>query len=933
MKAEYHPSIAERDSATKRADAEAALCVHEMFEAQVARTPHAVAVIFESASITYHELNQRANQLARHLQSLGVRPESLCGICVERSIEMLVGVLGILKTGAAYVPLDAAYPQERLAFMLEDTRMQILLTQQHLAEVLESLNAPDTKLVRLDTEWQTIARQQSDNLNVKANAHHPAYVIFTSGSTGRPKGVVMNHRALVNLVKWQRKSSQEFGGGKKTVQFASLSFDVSFQEMFSTWCDGGTLLLIRDEWRRDVRQLWELLLAEQIERLFLPPIVLQRLAEVAEKHKSAPVSLREVITAGEQLKITPQIRRMFARLPDCTLHNQYGPSESHVVAAYRLAGDSAAWMELPPIGRPITNAHLLILDEHLQPVETGGAGELYIGGTCLAESYLNRPQLTAERFIANPSRAVLADDANDESKQPSRLYRTGDLARRLPDGNVEFLGRIDHQVKIRGYRIETGEVEAALLDHTLIREAIVTAREDALGTRRLVAYIVCKDTHAHVHLSSGELRSFLHQTLPEFMIPSAFMHLDSLPLTPNGKVDRAVLPAPGIERAEMQETIAPPTNDVEARLQEIWERVLDVRPIGVKDNFFELGGDSLQAVAMLIEIKEAFGKNLPASSLLGEGTIESLAQTICAATAAEEEWSSLVPIQTGGTRPPIFFAHSIGGEVYSYKALARHLGADQPFYGLQARGLDGKQAPFRDLVAMAAQYTEEVLRVQPREPFLLGGYSLGGTIAFEMAQQLYSKGYREIHVLILDEEAPGHAASGLRSVLNVARNFPHWFMHHVARRPEHELRESIRRNLKKFGRRIRRAFGGRVDSSPESYEAGLAGIVDITQLPELHRKVDAALYEAWVNYEPRAYPGRLMLFRTQAQPLFSGFGKDKGWNRLTAEGVEIKIVPGNHNSMYEEPNALPLAREIKTYLRQRVGSILICFAPSSLLLM
>jgi thioesterase domain-containing protein/acyl carrier protein len=722
-----------------------------------------------------------------------------------------------------------------------------------------------------------------------------------------------------------------FGGGKKTVQFASLSFDVSFQEMFSTWCDGGTLILIRDEMRRDVRQLWELLLAEQIERLFLPPVVLQRLSEVADKQPIAPITLREVITAGEQLKITPQIRRMFARLPDCTLHNQYGPSESHVVAAYRLTGDPAAWMELPPIGRPISNTHLLILDEHLQPIETGAAGELYIGGVCLADGYLNRPQLTAERFIRNPSHAI-EGDTNDERTQRARLYRTGDLARTLPDGNIEFLGRVDHQVKIRGYRIETGEVEAALLSHPLIREAVVTAREDATGTRRLVGYIVSDETGSKSLLSAGELRAFLRKTLPEFMIPSIFLYLDALPLTPNGKVDRAVLPAPGIERMEMQQSIAPPGNEMEARLQKIWERVLDVRPIGMKDNFFELGGDSLQAVAMLIEIKEDFGKNLPASSLLGAGTIESLAQTILA-TTAEEEWSSLVPLQTGGTLPPLFFVHSIGGEVYGYKALAKHLGADQPFYGIQARGLDGTQAPFRDMVTMAADYTEEVLRVQPHEPFLLGGYSLGGTIAFEMAQQLYSKGHRQIHVLILDEEAPGQGASGFRSILNIARNFPHWFLHHVVRRPESELRESVRRNLKKFARRIKQSFVKGVDSSPEAYEAGLAGIIDITQLTEIHRKVDAALYEAWVNYQPRIYPGRLMLFRTQAQPLFSGFGKDKGWSRLATEGVEVKFVPGNHNSMYEEPNARPLALEIKAYLEQRLGSILLCFAPSSIFLM
>jgi amino acid adenylation domain-containing protein len=931
VKAEYHSPISEPDpaKAVVPADAEG-VSVHELFEAQAARTPDATALVFENSSITYHELNERANQLAHHLQALGVGPESFCGICVERSIGMLVGVLGILKTGAAYVPMDAAYPHERLAFMLEDTRMPVLLTEQHISEALKSLDTPDTKIVLLDSDWQRIAEHRADNLNVKAAAGRPAYVIYTSGSTGKPKGVLMCHAALVNLLGWQSKSSQAAGGGKRTVQFASLSFDVSFQEMFSTWCDGGTLLLVSDELRRDVRRLWELLLTGQVERLFVPPVVLQRLAEVACKQERQPDTLREVITAGEQLKITPQVRAMFARLPNCTLDNQYGPSESHVVTAYRLAGDPNAWTELPPIGHPIANTEIYILDEHLQPAETGIAGELYIGGACLAHGYLNRTQLTAERFITNPFRA---DGTNDESGPQGRLYRTGDLARRLSDGNIEFLGRIDHQVKIRGYRVETGEVETALLSHPEIREAVVTARADANGSRRLVAYLVCNDPQVQRPHSVSELRDFLSRKLPEFMIPSMFLHLDALPLTPNGKVDRAVLPAPNDERPDMQQSIAPPTNETQARLQEIWERVLDVHPVGVKDNFFELGGDSLQAVAILMEINEVFGKNLPASSLLTEGTIESLARTI-AETGHEEEWSALVPIQTEGKRPPLFFVHPIGGEVYSYAALSRHLGADQPFYGIQARGLDGKQSPFRDIVAMATHYTEEILRVHPAEPFLLGGYSLGGTIAFEMAQQLYRKGHRQIHVLILDEEAPGPSPRGFTSVFNVARNFPYWFVHHVARRPENELRESVRRNLKKLARRVRRTFGGGANgSSPADYEAGLADILDITQLPEIHRKINTALYEAWINYQPDAYPGSLILFRSRAQPLLSRLGMDKGWNRLAAEGVEVKIVPGNHNDMYEEPHALPLAREIKSYLQQRIGGVLLCVAHSSIFLM
>ncbi|MDT5156673.1 MAG: hypothetical protein QOH51_1030 [Acidobacteriota bacterium] len=919
MSVENYPPTVGREPAEARGAADKGMvCAHEMFEAQAERTPDAVAVTFEGASVTYRELNERANQLARHLQTVGSKPKSFCGICVERSIEMLVGVLAILKTGAAYVPLDPAYPIERLAFMLEDTRMPVLLAQRGIAETLKG---QPTSIVTLEDERQCVAQHEADDLYISAAAQDPAYVIFTSGSTGRPKGVVMGHGALVNLLRWQLESSRLAGDRMKTVQFASLSFDVSFQEMFSTWCAGGTLVLIRDELRRDVRRLWELLSAERIERLFLPPVVLQHLAVAADKQQAAPASLREIITAGEQLKITPQIRHMFARLAGCTLHNQYGPSESHVATAYRLDGDAHLWMELPPIGRPITNVEIYILDEHLQPVETGIAGELYIGGVCLAQGYVNRPELTDKSFVPNPFRAATTTlgEGDSGATEQARLYRTGDLARRLPDGNVEFLGRVDHQVKIHGYRIEAGEVEAALLRHEAVREAVVTARDDARNERQLVAYLVGDEAPNASPPSVMELRDFLRASLPEFMIPSAFVYLDTLPLTPNGKINRAALPALGDERPNLGHVVAPPTGAVESRLKEIWERVLNVRPIGVKDNFFELGGHSLLAVAMLIEIKEAFGKNLPASTLLGEGTIERLARTI-ASSEADEESSALVSIQPLGSRPPLFFLHPIGGEVFGYAALARHLGADQPFYGIQARGLDGRQTPFREMSAMAAYYVDEVRRVQPAEPFLLGGYSLGGIIAFEMAQQLYGAGYRQIEVLIVDEEAPIHGARNFSSIvssaMNVARNLPHWFMQQVAGRPAVEVLEGARRNLFKLGRHARAALGGGAGSLTEAYEVELADVLDLSRLTETHRRVCAALYEALSNYEPRVYPGRLTLLRTRAQTLFSASGRDKGWTRLAAEGVDVKVVRGNHRDVYEEPNAATLAREIDCFLRR-----------------
>jgi len=878
--------------------------VCEVFEAQADRTPEAIAITFGDDRITYRELNERAIKLSGYLKASGLAPNSLCGIALERSADLLVGVLAILKSGAAYVPLDPAYPSDRLLFMMADTQMPMLISQSGIAEKLTNKS---TRIVLLDEEKERIGSYAADVPGNRVGSHNAAYVIFTSGSTGKPKGLVMSHGPLLNLLRWQRESSLRAGDGRKTVQFASLSFDVSFQEMFSTWGVGGTLVLITEEMRRDVRRLWQLLVAEQVERLFLPPVVLQHLALAAEKEAVAPRSLREIITAGEQLKITPQIKRLFHRLPNCTLHNQYGPSETHVATAYRLTGNPENWAELTPIGRPITNVRIHILDEHLQPVETGIAGELYIGGVCLADGYLNRPGLTDERFIQNPFSSA-ADAQNDGTTTSDRLYRTGDLARRLPDGNFEFLGRVDHQIKIRGHRIEPGEVESLLLTHRRVREVVVTARQDARFERQLVAYVVVAGKNGP---SSNELHDFLAKKLPEFMIPSAFVYLETLPLTPNGKVNRGALPGLGTGCPKLRHLIAAPSNPIEAGLVEIWERVLNVQPIGVMDNFFELGGNSLLAVAMLIEINEVFRKNVPAATLISDGTIKRLAETI--ASKSEPINSPLVALQPHGTLPPLFLLPPIGGEIYGYRSLATHFGGERPVYGLQARGLDGKEPPFRDLVEMATYNLEEVLRVQPNEPFLLGGYSLGGTIAFEMAQQLYAKGYKRIKLIILDEDAPGSDAVRFSSLFNITRNFPFWFLQYVARRSSAELRQSLKGNILRLTRHVK-SLGAKPAATQETYRTQLAEFLDVARLPESHLQVSGAMYEALLKYKPCVYPGRIILFRTRAQRLLNTSGLDKGWKNLAAKGVEIRIVAGDHNSMCDGPNAASLASEISGFL-------------------
>ncbi|MEH2095023.1 amino acid adenylation domain-containing protein, partial [Nostoc sp.] len=595
-------------------------CIHKLFEAQVERTPDAVAVVFENQQLTYHQLNCRANQLAHYLQSLGVKPDVLVGICVERSLEMLVGILGILKAGGAYVPLDPEYPQDRLRFMLEDAAVSVLLTQQKLVEKLPEHQA---RVVYLDTDWQLLNQLSLENLISGVQENNLGYVIYTSGSTGQPKGVAMNQLPLCNLILWQLQNSPISSSGVKTLQFAPVSFDVSFQEMFSTWFSGGTLLLIVEQLRREPLALLGLLQEQAVERLFVPFVALQQLAEVAVSNELVTSNLREIITAGEQLQITPAISKWLTQLSDCTLHNHYGPSESHVVITFTLINSVETWPPLPPIGRPIANTQIYILDKYLQPVPVGVAGELHIGGVSLARGYLNRPELTQEKFIPNPFRR--SRGAGEQgSRGGESLYKTGDLARYLPDGNIEYLGRIDNQVKIRGFRIELGEIEAVLSQCEDVQVCCVIAREDTPGDKRLVAYIV---TQLEQTLTVSVLRQFLKSKLPDYMVPSAIVILESLPLTPNGKVNRRALPAPEPSSELLEKYVAPRT-PIEEILALIWQQVLKVELLGRHDNFFELGGHSLLATQLISRVRSSLKVELPLRSLFAAPTIAQLAPSI-----------------------------------------------------------------------------------------------------------------------------------------------------------------------------------------------------------------------------------------------------------------------------------------------------------------
>ncbi|HEV3050635.1 MAG TPA: amino acid adenylation domain-containing protein, partial [Longimicrobium sp.] len=640
-------------------------CAHELFEAQAERTPDAVALRHAGGSLTYRELEERANRLARHLRGLGVGPDARVGLCLERGPELMIGVLGILKAGGAYVPLDPAYPAERLAYMLKDSAARVLLTQASLAD---RLPADGATVVRLDADAAEIERGSGERLRVPVGPDNLAYVIYTSGSTGRPTGVAMPHRPLVNLLAWQEGAGHA-PAGAVTLQFTSISFDVSFQEIFATWCAGGTLVLTSEQIRADAPRLARLLEVERIERLFLPFVALQHLAEASVELGVAPDSLREVITAGEQLRVTEPIRRWFARMPGCVLVNQYGPSETHVVSARLLEGEPAGWPLLPSIGAPVANTRLYVLNQHLEPAPIGVPGELLLGGDAVARGYLERPSLTAERFVPDPF----------STEGGARLYRTGDRARWLAGGEVEYLGRTDEQVKVRGFRIEPGEVEAVLSDHAEVRQAVVVVREDAPGDRRLVAYVVAADSAA---VSAAELRAHLKGRLPEYMVPSAVVMLEALPLTPSGKVARRALPAP--EYAAAEEAYVAPRTPTEEVLAGIWAEVLRLERVGVEESFFELGGHSLLATRVVSRIREVFGVEMPLRALFEAPTVAELAVRVEEMRRAElPVLPPVVPVERRGTLPLSFAQERLwfidrlepGSTTYNIPAALRLAGA------------------------------------------------------------------------------------------------------------------------------------------------------------------------------------------------------------------------------------------------------------------
>ncbi|WP_217441728.1 non-ribosomal peptide synthetase [Myxococcus sp. CA039A] len=620
-------------------ESHAVTTMHGPFEAQALRTPDAIAISDGSRSLTYAALDARANQLAHHLASRGVTPGGAVGICLDKSLDMAVAVLATLKAGAFYVALDPNYPPERLAFMLADTRAPVVLTHSLLASVLPA--STSARFVLVDSEADAISRQSSQATGVLVSTEDIAYVIYTSGSTGIPKGIVMPHRALSFLLAWQIRQSPN--PRAVTLQFASLNFDVSIQELFASWWVGAHVVLPTGGLRQDIPALLDFMHRQQVERLFLPFVALQAMADSVFHGATLPSALREVVTAGEQLQVNATLASFFEKLPGSVLENQYGPSEAHVVSAFRLQGAPSSWPRLPSIGSPVAHTQLYVLDSLGQPVPIGVSGEVYVGGTHLAHGYLARPDITAQAFVPNPF----------SGEEGSRLYRTGDAARWKADGTLEFLGRLDFQVKVRGFRVELGEVESVLRTAPGMRDAAAVVREDVPGDKRLIGYVVLAPDTA---LDSEALRTFLLKRLPEYMVPSAFLSLAALPLTPSGKLARKLLPAPDADSLRGDSSFVAPRNPDEEKLASLFATVLRLERVGVTDNFFALGGHSLLATQVISRVRSSFGVELPLRALFEAPTVASLAARILA--ASQESLTSqpppILPVPRSGPLPLSF---------------------------------------------------------------------------------------------------------------------------------------------------------------------------------------------------------------------------------------------------------------------------------------
>ncbi len=843
--------------------------VPDLFEERVLRIPEQIAAIYRDRNITYQALNSRANQLANHLREKGVRTETVVGVCLDRSIDMLVVVLAILKAGGAYLPLDPSYPLDRLQFMLKDSQADWLITDKCHKQKFGEF---DGQVFHMDADERLLSAQPAANPERDLSGNNACYIIYTSGSTGRPKGVVGLHRAALNRFQWMWET-YPFKENEVCAQKTALSFVDSVWEIFGPLLGGIPLVIVPDTELIDTHSFVNLLARQHVTRLVLVPSLLRLMLETYPDLRTPLPDLHLWVSSGEALS-SELANDFITRLPDRILLNLYGSSE--------VAADSTFFEIRQPvsrvmIGRPIFNTEAYILDEYLQPVPVGVSGEIYVGGIGLARGYCQQPELTRERFISNPF-----------SHEPSaRLYKTGDLGRYLSDGNIEYMGRTDFQVKIRGFRMELGEVQSVISKHPAVKQALVVADTVKSG-QRLIAYLVLQPDS---NMDQSGLRKFAEERLPDYMIPAVWVSLEKFPLTPSGKIDRRALPSPSAMSLESKATYTAPRDELELRLVKLWERLLEHSPIGIHDNFFQIGGHSLLVVRLMTQLEREFNKSLSMALIFHAPTIAQMAAAI-RDQGWKPTWTSLVPIHTYGSLSPLFCVHADGGAFF-YARFSEYLSSEQPFYGLQARGLDGIDPPFTSVKDMAAHYIAEMRSIQPKGPYIISGFSMGGVVIYEIAQQLVAAGEAYPLVIFIDAPSPIYYEEQDRRISGK-------LMHLTKLSPQVRLQ----RIQMRIGKRVRWYFNEYMTRLLLKINRPLTPTLRIHRVREVNHQISD-------EYEPIPYSGPIVVLRASEQIRRATEDSTLGWGHHVRGKITDHIIPGDHETIFFEPNVQVMAQTLQ----------------------
>jgi len=923
------------------------ILVHQLFENQARLTPNAIAVQCIDRTLTYQQLNTRANQLAHYLRSIGVGADQFVGITVERNLEMIVGIMGILKAGAAYVPLDPDYPRDRLEYMIDDAKISILLTQSQCLSQLPASQAPtsETQIICLDTNWVNISTFSEDNPSFINTIENTAYLIYTSGSTGQPKGVIISHQALSSFTK-SAIAEYKITSSDRVLQFASINFDAAIEEIYCSLCTGATLVLRTDVMIADSRKFLQTCGDWQITVLDLPTAYWHQLVADLEAVNSTnpktklslPNSIRLVIIGGE--KVLPEAVRAWQKYVisshkegQLQLVNTYGLTEATVVAAVYWISENATFSGEVPIGRPLRHIETYVLDSYLQLVPIGVAGELHIGGDSLANGYLHRPELTSAKFIPNPFSSI--SEASSHKRPDRRLYKTGDLVRYLPDGNLEFIGRIDDQVKIRGFRIELGEIESILTQHPHIREAAIVVREEILNNKRLVAFLVTStglksEQVQELETIKSSVRQFLQERLPNYMLPSAFVFLDSLPITPNGKIDRRILSNLDIANIQSESNFVPPRNYTENVLAKIWAEVLGLERVGIHDNFFELGGHSLLSVRLIFEMGKALNYHFPLKSLFQIGTIAEIAKFIQEQDSEEssvedvpaglsiDDYRALLSLRAGmtGSRMGkrgliVHIAPAVEltsqpfvwvGEVKTGKRLK----LKQPVYVMPGASLSSSMNSSQDYISVIASLlVEELLSAPPSDSYSLGGWCYNGLVAMEMAQQLQKLG-KQVDLLTFVDVSGRSPIYSLVCDLNFHLGTMRFHLYNLNKLSfTNKLKYIVERILFKF-------------NPPKSSNSAINRFDDKIETEQ----VLTLLLKAFNKYTPKPYNGKVLMVIGSEQIIHgqreikyfdvSGLFPYNGWENLLGGQVLLEKMPCDHLDLMENPYCERIGNTIAT---------------------